>query len=271
MKRLIILSIIVGIIATACKKDIHLNLGNSSGLIVIEGNITDLPGPYTVYLSKTVTYYDTSNGTPVSGGKVKISDNAGNTDSLIEVKPGTYHTTFITGVPGRTYHLSVNTGGQQYDAYSTMPPPVAIDTLGILRFNDFSGKNMDIPTFVFLDPASATNYYNSYLYYNGKRQNKANPFNDVGSNGIPIEIGILPDSTVKKNDTLFTELDAIDLPVFNYWNSLTQSTTNPGAAAPANPTSNISNNALGYFSAYSPTFSHTIVIDTSAVGYHTIH
>jgi hypothetical protein len=58
--------------------------------------------------------------------------------------------------------------------------------------------------------------------------------------------------------------------MFNYWNSLTTTTLSNGSAAPANPISNISNNALGYFSAYSPTFSHTIVTDSSAIGYHTI-
>lgn len=270
MKRLLILSVIAGLITASCKKDIHLNLQNGSGLIVIEGNITNLPGPYTVLLSKTVTYYDTSNGTPVSGGKIKISDNVGNTDSLIEVSPGTYHTTSITGVPGRTYHLSVNTGGKQYDAYSTMPSPVAIDTIGILTFNVF-GKHQIIPTIVFLDPPVVVNYYNAYLYYNNKKLNKPNPNNDVQVDGMPIEMGLATDSTIKINDTISAELDAIDLPMYNYWNSLTNSTTSNGAAAPANPTTNLSNNALGYFSAYSPTFSHTIVIDSTAIGYHTIH
>ncbi len=271
MKRLLILSIIVGMISTTCTKDIHLNLQNGAGLIVIEGNITDLPGPYTVYLSKTVTYYDSANSTPVSGGKVKISDNAGNTDSLIEVSPGTYHTTFISGVAGRTYHLSVNTGGKQYDAYSTMPPPVPIDSIGILRFNDPSGKSRVVPAIVFLDPPIVNNYYNAYLYYNGTKLTKPNANNDVQSNGLPIEIAFLPDSTINKFDTLSAELDAIDLPIYNYWNSLGQGTLNQGSAAPANPTTNLSNNALGYFSAYSPTYSHTIVIDTSAIGYHSIH
>ena len=270
MKRLLILAIVTGLITASCKKDIHLNLQNGAGLLVIEGNVTNLPGPYTVYLSKTVSYYDTSNGSPVSGGIVKISDDAGNTDSLLEVKPGMYHTTSITGVPGRTYHLSVYTGGKQYDAYSTMPPPVAIDSIGVLTFNVF-GKKRIIPVYVFLDPPVTLNYYNGYLYFNNKKISTPNPLNDVGSNGAPIELALGTDSTIKINDTLRGELDAIDLPVFNYWISLATTTLGNGAAAPANPTTNLSNNALGYFSAYSPTFSHTIVIDSTAIGYHTIY
>lgn len=270
MKRIVILAIICGLITASCKKDIHLNLQNGSGLLVIEGNITNLPGPYTVLLSRTVTYYDSANSVPVSGGIVKISDNAGNTDSLIEVNPGTYHTVSIQGVVGRTYHLSVNSGGKQYDAYSTMPAPVPIDTFGILSFN-VSGHSLKIPTIGFLDPPVVLNYYNAYLYFNNQKQNKPNPDNDVGSNGLPIEILLSTDSAVKINDTLYGELDAIDQPMYNYWNTLTTSTLSGQSAAPSNPTSNISNNALGYFSAYSPTFSHTIVIDSSAIGYHSIN
>jgi hypothetical protein len=151
-----------------------------------------------------------------------------------------------------------------------MPPPVTIDSVGILAFNIF-GKKQIIPAIVFIDPPVVLNYYNAYLYYNGKKLSKPNPDNDVGSNGMPIELLIGTDSTIRVNDTLYSELDAIDLAGFNYWNSLTATTLSSGSAAPANPTTNLSNNALGYFSAYSPTYSHTIVIDTTAIGYHTIH
>jgi hypothetical protein len=78
------------------------------------------------------------------------------------------------------------------------------------------------------------------------------------------------DSAIRLYDTLQAELDVMDLPMYNYWYSLDNSTLNSQTAAPANPTSNISNNVLGYFSAYSATLSNIIVSDTSAVGYHTI-
>jgi hypothetical protein len=38
----------------------------------------------------------------------------------------------------------------------------------------------------------------------------------------------------------------IDVGAYNYWNSFQM--INPGSASPANPISNLSNNALGYFS-----------------------
>jgi hypothetical protein len=266
--RLLALSLTVALISTACTKEIKPNLRTTTPTLVIEGNITNLSGPYTVLLSNSVIFYDSNKVVPVSGGHVRISDNAGNTDSLTEVQPGIYHTSTIVGTPGRTYHLSVNSSGKQYDAYSTMPPPVPIDTFGILSFNLF-GKSRSISSFVFIDPAGVLNYYNAYAYINHQKQDKANPDNDVGSDGMPIQLFLSTDSSFKKNDTLMGELDAIDLPMYNYWNTLTGSTLSGQSAAPGNPTSNISNGALGYFSAYSPTFTHTIVIDS--IGFHRIN
>ncbi|MCW3126192.1 MAG: hypothetical protein JWO03_1850, partial [Bacteroidetes bacterium] len=79
---------------------------------------------------------------------------------------------------------------------------------------------------------------------------------------------VSPDFFINENDTIQMELDAIDKPVYEYFNTLNESTINSLSAAPANPPSNFSNNALGYFSAYSPTTSHHIVADHT--GFHRI-
>src|ERR1035438_947080 len=114
MKRLILLSVISALIAASCTKDIHLNLQNASGLIVIEGFITNDSGPYYVVISKTITFYDTNNLVPVTGAKVIMTDDAGNRDSLTSIYyPGLYLTQSIQGTVGRTYHLSVNVEGKQ--------------------------------------------------------------------------------------------------------------------------------------------------------------
>jgi hypothetical protein len=268
MKRLFILAIIAGAITASCKKDIHLNLQNASGLLVIEGNVTNMPGPYYVYLSNTITYYDTNVVAPVSGGKIKISDNAGNTDSLTESNPGTYQTHTIVGTVGRTYHLSVNSGGKQYDAYSTMNPPVAIDTLGLLPA--IFGNSKDANILFQNSSQSSTVYYNAVMYVDGQRQYKADPVNDQLNIGIIQRVQMRTDSGIVINDTLQAELDVIDQPMYNYWYSLNNATLSSQTAAPANPTSNISNNALGYFSAYAATRSNIIVADSSAAGYHSI-
>jgi hypothetical protein len=280
MKRLIILAISAALLTSACKKDIHLNLQNASGLTVIEGNINDQPGPYTVLLSKTVTFYDSNNVVPISAATVIISDDAGNRDSLTEVSPGTYRTSTIVGTPGRTYYLHVYAGGKQYDATSKMNPPVAIDSIGVDLH--YLGRAVIRPFIQFTDPLGIVNYYKSFLYVNQyipagtiliprpRKQNRVVPVNDQLNDGITIRTSVRADNDINLYDTLQVELDAIDKPMYDYWYTLNASTLSSQTAAPANPPSNISNNALGYFSAYSATLSHHVVMDQSSLGFHRI-
>jgi hypothetical protein len=268
MKRLILLSVISAFVAASCTKDIHLNLKNASGLIVIEGFITNDSGPYYVVISKTITFYDSNTLVPVTGAKVIITDDAGNRDSLTSVYyPGLYLTQSIQGTVGRTYHLSVNVEGKQYDASSVMNPPVPVDSVGIQVFA-FAGKQYWQSYYLFKDPPAISNYYNAFLYVNNKKQSKANPINDQLDNGLIVQAYASPDFFVNVNDTIQVELDAVDQPIYNYWYTLNNSTLGTLTAAPANPISNFSNNALGYFSAYSRSLSHHVVADQ--YGFHRI-
>ena len=268
MKGILILSVFACIVCTACKKDIHLNLQSAAGLVVIEGNVTNDSGPYYVVVSRTITFYDSNNIVPITNAKVIMTDNAGNRDSLVPFYyPGLYATQTIQGTVGRTYHLSVTVDGKEYDATSTMNPPVPSDSVGIQYFA-FAGKQFWQPYCLFKDPAGIANYYNALLYVNYKRQSKTNPFNDQFDNGLTVHSYVSPDFFVNLNDTVQVELDAIDQPIYNYWYTLNNSTLSSLSAAPANPVSNFSNNALGYFSAYSRTLSHHVVADQN--GFHRI-
>ena len=268
MKRIIVLSVIASIICASCKKDIHLDLKSAAGLVVIEGNINSDPGPYYVVVSRTITFYDSNTLVPVTDAKLIMTDNAGNRDSLIPFYyPGLYATQTMAGVVGRKYHLSVIVDGREYDASSTLNPPVQVDSAGIQVFA-FGGKQFWSPYCRFRDPAGIANYYNAVLYVNNKKQSKANPINDQFDNGLTAQEYISPDFFINLHDTVQVELDAIDQPMYNYWYTLNNSTLSNLSAAPANPVSNFSNNALGYFSAYSRTFSHHVVADQ--YGFHRI-
>ena len=55
---------------------------------------------------------------------------------------------------------------------------------------------------------------------------------------------------IKSGDTLRVDMMCIDQPVYKYWYSLLNSATGANNnATPANPVTNISGDALGYFSA----------------------
>src|ERR1700741_46640 len=74
----------------SCKKVINLDLGNVSGELVIEGNITNVPGPQYVILSRNVPFTSPNVYPPVTGATVTMADGRGNQYQLTEGPAGTY-------------------------------------------------------------------------------------------------------------------------------------------------------------------------------------
>jgi hypothetical protein len=83
-------------------------------LLVVDGIITDGPGPYKVRLSRSFKYSDTE-GFPEQQAVVLIRDDQANVATLLETAPGVYETTDqdFRGIIGRKYQLYVETSDQQ--------------------------------------------------------------------------------------------------------------------------------------------------------------
>ncbi len=83
-------------------------------LLVVDGVITDGPGPYKVKLSRSFKYSD-SEGVPEQQAVVLIRDDQANVVTLLETAPGVYETTDqdFRGIIGREYQLYVETSDQQ--------------------------------------------------------------------------------------------------------------------------------------------------------------
>jgi hypothetical protein len=250
----------------SCKKVVTLKLNTVPAQIVIEGEITDLPGPYTVSLSQTVGFYEDNTFPPVSGASVIMSDNTnGITDSLTEVAPGTgiYRTHEMGGVDGHTYTLSVTSQQQNYTATSTMPMQVPLDSISFSQLSGFGNNQIDAIA-NFQDPAGIKNYYQFVEFVNGTQITKdVFVFSDRLSDGRYINETLYNDTSyLFQGDEVKVNMYCIDENVYNYFYQLVQS-GGTGAfsttASPANPTSNISNGALGYFSA------HTVSSKTAVV------
>ncbi len=102
--------------------------------LVVDGQITDDPGPYTIKLWIPIQLDGTKNvGPPVSVKKVTISDDAGESEVLTEISTGTYKTssTGIHGTVGRSYTLTIitNNGKTVTSTPETLSPVGAMDSL----------------------------------------------------------------------------------------------------------------------------------------------
>ena len=95
---------IAGVLLYSCQQVVSVDLNSANPQMVVEGVIKDQAGPYSVVLSKTGSYFDSSLVTPpVSDALVIMADDLGQRDTLRETVPGTYETSTIQGTPGTTY------------------------------------------------------------------------------------------------------------------------------------------------------------------------
>jgi hypothetical protein len=236
-----------------CRKVINVNLNNAAAQIVILGTVTNAPGPYQVKITQTVPFSNDNVFPPVSGAVVKITDNtAGLTDVLTETDSGVYTTSLIArGVPGHTYQLNVTALGQNYTATSTMPQATPLDSITFQHLSNFGKLQLNAQP-NFQDPPGIANYYTFNEWVNSKQIKQTFVFDDRLSDGRYISINLFTDSSyISTGDTIRLDMHCVDKNVHAYFNSLQQASDANGfqSASPTNPISNISNNALGYFSA----------------------
>jgi len=238
----------------SCQKTVTLNLDSAPSQVVIEGNITDGPGPDTVRIHRSVNFYADNNFPTISGAAVIVTDNLGNKDSLTEVVPGNYITHALHGAPGNTYTLAVRINDTTYTATSTMPQPVELDSVSFTTTTRF-GDNRITAVANFQDPSGVPNYYRFQEHINGGLFTRNFFFfSDRLSDGRYIQDDLRTDSiNLHPGDLLQVDLFCVDNNDYNYFSQLYRSTstgTFNTDASPANPSTNLSNGAYGYFSAH---------------------
>jgi hypothetical protein len=250
------LSILSLLFLVSCEKEIDLDLQDQSGKIVIEGNITDESGPYLVKITRSVAYTSSEPYTVIENAQVMVSDNTGQTETLTYAGDGYYVTNTFTAQPGRTYTLKVTAEGRQYTAQSTMPQPIPFDGLDQDSFK-VAGETTYTLLPVFTDPPALGNRYLFIYSVNNSAQKFFAEFSDNVNNGLPNQRPLLMPNDkdgikVKAGDTIHVKMQCIDQNIFTYYSALLQ-ILDGGAGSgvtPANPPGNISNGALGYFSAH---------------------
>lgn len=258
---------------TSCEDVIELDLNDIPPRLVIEGVITDQPGPYYVKISESAKFYDSNIFPSVSGATVTISDNEGNAEILIEDSPGVYKTTDIQGVRGRTYTLDVELDGENYTAESTIPAQqIPLDSIAVeFKEESFFEDEGYYFTIFFQDPPVTRNYYRLLVYVNGApfifNQDDEDESNRLEDNNLWLQDDKFTDGNIQDlelphnlslGDSLSLELLHIDRTTYDYYRTLNDVITSQGVA-PSNPLSNFQEAALGYFGAYSVTKNSIVV------------
>ncbi|MEI6821137.1 MAG: DUF4249 domain-containing protein [Bacteroidota bacterium] len=273
MKRLIVPIILISILMYGCTENMDIKLDSTYTRLIVDASISTDTTIHKVMLSKTASYFDSSNPLPVTGAVITIDDGI-NTFPLTEnnLTPGLYETTpNVYGVVGKTYNLTIknvdiNNDGvtETYNASSTINYVTKIDSIQA----PYKGNNPDRMSYqilLFAQDPPTQDYYMFEIYKNGVLQTDTLRevrfsddalFNGNYVYGLPV--GSLRDRKGAEQghpgDVVTVEMRSITK---DYYNFLTGAllATSPQiplfSGPPANVKGNINNGAFGFFAAYS--------------------
>ncbi len=267
MKPLLIFLLLI-ILSTSCESIIEIDLDYMKPKLVIEGVIGDFDNECIIKLSKTTDYFNRKTNPTVSGAVILLTDNAGTVVKFNETEPGNYLGESIKAKSNTDYTLSILSEGDNYVAKATIPQRVNIDSLNF-EYNPESifYEVGFVVSCHFSDPGESRNFYRLKTYSINDKS-KARYSKELSSDdffeGNKVEWR-WSNEVYQQNDTVVVELYSLDEQTYDYYKTLFQ--ISGGAemmsfTTPANPNTNISNGALGYFGAYAIS-RDTIIISPS--------
>lgn len=261
----------------SCTERIEVDLDNSYTRLVVDGAITTDTAQHMVKLTTTSSYYYNQQPPAVSGARVSISDGI-NSFELQESEPGIYRTNKdVYGVAGRTYTLEIRLkekigGFSEYSATSVMNTVKPLDSISLSFHPEWSRKGIWEVKCYMLEPPTVdfyrfmvsrnhtliTDTLNEWfvtddIFFNGNYTNGATVAYLQQEN---------PGEALFQGDTVTVEVNGITKEYAAFVSSAQSELfgSNPlFSGPPANLKSNVSNGAMGFFTAHSATRSSAIV------------
>ena len=251
--RKIILLTLISFYFISCEDVIEIELDSVEPRIVIEAKLYDQFYPATVIITKTSDFFDTISYNTVSNAEVYITDNFGNKISLPETNSeGLYQIDYF-GEVGKTYTLTVKSEGEEYNSTAEMKPTLNIDSLSVKYHGD------EIPYFEtgyelschIKDSLNVIEFAMLNLYKNSEKSMQIYLFEDTYIDGLGFAYNFYSDN-FQPGDTAIVEMLTCERRVYDYLYTYAEIASDfHDSGTPYNPTSNISNDALGYFGVFS--------------------
>jgi len=281
-------------ILSSCTEDTTIKTSDSTPVPVIYGTITDHNVRQEIDLSSSTGYFDKSKNKRISNATVTLEEDSAlvsHSYNLTQdsVGSGIYKThDAIAGKPGWTYKLTVNMDFNQdgtaetYTADCTMPQRVKLDSINATKQKEgeYTMYSLNISA---QDPANEKNYYLCKYSINDTLYNKISKyiyFDDTSLNGLYVNnlaiwnfFDISNKSKFSSDDIadmvflsggekMYVEVSNITKGYYDFINDCQSQKdgSNPFfGGPPANISTNISNGARGYFTAYSTSGASCIV------------
>ena len=242
-----ILLILIGTITltSSCRKIIDIELDEANKRTTIDSKIELGINNVSARVTKSGNFFGSISNPSLTDATVVLND--GTSDfTLINIGNGNYELSGFNAVGGQSYSMKVTQGGVTYDANTSIPNLVRIDTILALfqPASTFSEEGY-LLNIIFQDPAVASNYYRVELDIAGERYGA-------------IQFPLFGADVAQLGDVVTLYLSSIDKQAFDYFTAI-NAVLSGDAGSPANPKSNFNNNALGNFSGFA-TDTMTIVV-----------
>lgn len=249
------------ILFSSCEKVIELELNEAEQRIVVEGVLKDSPGNNYILLSKTSAVYTDQNFEKISGATVHVQDKDGNEYLFPEdpAVPGRYHNPAFSVLPDNDYMLTILAEGETITSFCHSYAKPVIDSLIYYPspFSILAGDTVYMIDYFSVDNVNEVNHYRVRIWINGEEIREFLYIgNDDFINGLAYNAPFFG-ADAESGDHILVELIALDKANYTYLYTMQSNESN--STAPANPTSNIVGNAIGYFGAFS-TDTMTMVI-----------
>lgn len=271
---------------SSCTEDTTISTSNSATVPVIYGTITDHNAQQEIDISSSTGYFDKSENKRISNAIVTIEEDTVGTSNLYTLTEypngsGVYKTNnSLAGKPGWTYKLTVSMDFDQngtpetYTSECTMPKRVKLDAMSITKTKEapYTMYSLNISA---QDPANEKNYYFCKYSINNTLYNKISKyiiFDDTSLDGMYVKNLSIWNFFDKNDKSKFSDDDAANMIFLSGGENMSIEISNitkgyyqfiidcqnqkDGSdpffgGPPANISTNISNGAKGFFTAYS--------------------
>ncbi|MFA6618126.1 MAG: DUF4249 family protein [Candidatus Neomarinimicrobiota bacterium] len=275
MKKTFLFISLALIALTSCEQVIDIDLNLADPALVINGKIVQ-DSLVNVCIQETTSYFSPDSQRCIDSAIVIITEDNNSPDTLLNIGFGRYSSKSLKGKAGSSYNMKVILNHQEYEADSFLPIAPLIYELGTLPLLSFfgsdsgsesnfppGGRRDSIPNMLisklYQDP-SEDDYFLMQYYLNGENISKPyDPVSDASAENDTLNIRLV--SGFYLGDTIVVKAYSVDKDVFTYFDMLEDVLSGNifSASTPYNPHSNISNGALGVFSAMNVS-SDTVII-----------
>jgi hypothetical protein len=262
------------IFLVGCTETIDIDLEEAGSRLVVDGMIVSDQKMHYVRLSESVPFMSDSASPPISGADVVLSDGMRNRN-LSEVKgfPGYYVTTTdFVGIPDRVYKLKISgvdlNGDEIAESYTTssyMPSKASLDSIDLVY-----DPNWEVWKVILYarDKKASADYYMFRVFQNGVLiSDNISEYSVVsdrffdGSNTNGLWVQSIDGSDdrmgLQDGDVITLQMASITVDYYRFVEGIQRENRRQYplfSGPPANVAGNVSNNALGFFTAFSAVY-----------------